>query len=192
MTKEISNSDDVIDSRDIIKRIEELEAKETAITDAKDALAEVAEADIERRKEIQEQIDALNAISEDDQPNEDVAKLVELESSIEDEFCDVTEAREALESAEDDFDEDEREELKQLRSLAEDGEGYASDWKYGAQLIRETYFETYARETADDLYGKELRDSQWPFSCIDWEQAAEELMQDYTSIEFGNVTYYVR
>lgn len=192
MTKEISNSDDVIDSRDIIARIEELADKESAITDAKDALAEAIEADAERRAEIQEQIDALNAISEDEQTNEDVAKLIELEASIEDESDEVTEARESLESAENDFDEDECEELKQLRSLAEDGDGYASDWKYGAQLIRESYFEKYARETADDLYGKELRDSHWPFSCIDWEQAAEELMQDYTAIEFGDVTYYVR
>lgn len=192
MTKEISNSDDVIDSRDIIERIEELEGKETAITDAKDVLAEITESDTERRETIQEQIDELNEISEENKSNEDVEKWMALQLSIEFDADNVTEAREAVESAEEDFDDDEREELKQLRSLAEDGDGYASDWKHGVQLIRESYFEEYAQETAEDLYGKELRDSVWPFSCIDWEQAAEELMQDYTSIEFGNVTYYVR
>ena len=35
-------------------------------------------------------------------------------------------------------------------------------------------------------------ESLWPYSCIDWEQAAEELQQDYMSVEFDGVTYWMR
>ena len=34
--------------------------------------------------------------------------------------------------------------------------------------------------------------SNWPFNCIDWEKAAEELQQDYMSIDFDGVTYWMR
>lgn len=191
-TDEITNSQDVIDSRDVIARIDELTDKETAISDAEAALAEALEDDKERRETIQEEIDELKKTSEEDMTNEDFTKLLDLESSIEDETDAVTEAREALESAKDDFDEDERDELRLLRELAEEAEGYASDWRHGETLIRESYFEDYARQTAEDLYGKELRDSVWPFSCIDWKEAARQLQQDYSGVEFGGVTYYVR
>lgn len=49
---------------------------------------------------------------------------------------------------------------------------------------------------------QELSDAKWPFTCIDWEQAAKELSHDYTSIELrpldengeecDAITYYYR
>ena len=51
-------------------------------------------------------------------------------------------------------------------------------------------FEDYARDLADDLHGTEK--CEWPSTCIDWKQAAEELQQDYTSIEFDGDTYWYR
>lgn len=59
-------------------------------------------------------------------------------------------------------------------------------------LIRETYFKDYAQELAEDIHGKAIRDVNWPFSCIDWEQAARELQMDYTAADFDGVTYYGR
>lgn len=59
-------------------------------------------------------------------------------------------------------------------------------------MIRESYFQTYAMELADDLHGKALKTPDWPFSCIDWEQAANELQHDYTGADFNGVTYYGR
>jgi hypothetical protein len=44
MSKEITNSDDIIDSRDVIARIEELEAERQALHDAVDEAAEAIEA----------------------------------------------------------------------------------------------------------------------------------------------------
>ena len=32
----------------------------------------------------------------------------------------------------------------------------------------------------------------WPYRCIDWQQVADELRQDYTSVSFDGITYWVR
>ncbi len=40
--------------------------------------------------------------------------------------------------------------------------------------------EAFARETAEGL-GYINRDARWPYTCIDWEHAAKELMMDYCS-----------
>ncbi len=59
-------------------------------------------------------------------------------------------------------------------------------------LIHEAYFEDYARQLADDLALYNDRNVSWPYTCIDWAQAAEELKQDYTSVDFDGETYWVR
>lgn len=106
----------------------------------------------------------------------------------------------------DELDDDERElwdELQALSALAEQGADYAPDWEYGETLVRDSYFATYAQELADDLgafsmlidtYSGKRQDisTQWPFTCIDWEQAARELQQDYTAVDFDGVTYWTR
>lgn len=117
-TKTISNSDDVIDSRDVIARIDELQD---------------------------------------------------------------TEGR----------DEDEQSELDALLALQEEAEGYCQDWKYGAGLVRDTYFKEYAQELAEDT-GMIPAGLSWPCTCIDWDQAARELQMDYTSVSFDGVDYWVR
>lgn len=30
----------------------------------------------------------------------------------------------------------------------------------------------------------------WPYNCIDWEKAANELKQDYSTVDFEGETYY--
>jgi hypothetical protein len=105
----------------------------------------------------------------------------------------IEELREAREAATDEspFDEDDAEELGKLEKLQEQAEGYCPDWTYGAALISDSYFEEYAEELADDI-GAIDRNAGWPLSCIDWAQAALELQQDYTSVEYGSTTYWVR
>ena len=88
-------------------------------------------------------------------------------------------------------DEAEQDELAALKALADQGEEWAEDWEYGAALIRDSYFEDYARELAEEI-GAVDRTASWPNSCIDWERAANELKQDYTSITFAGVDYWVR
>jgi len=86
--------------------------------------------------------------------------------------------------------EDERDELVTLLELAEEGETLA-DWQHGETLIRDSYFEEYARELAEDI-GAVASDAAWPAYCIDWQRAARELQADYTSLDFDGVTYWAR
>ena len=113
-----------------------------------------------------------------------------------DNSADVIDSRDVIERIEwlecqDSLDDDESEELKHLKALASEGADYAPDWKYGAALIRCTYFKEYAQELADDL-GLIKADVSWPYDCIDWDEAARQLKFDYTEIEFNGVSYFVR
>lgn len=47
--------------------------------------------------------------------------------------------------------------------------------------------EDFARDMAEQT-GALKDDNAWPYTCIDWEQAAKELMYDYTEID----GYYFR
>ncbi len=153
----IDNRQDIIDSRDIIARIEELESdRETlsdAVTDAKETLAEVAPEDAEKEY------------------------MQELQQA-------VTDAEEALADWED------AEEFKALQGLAEEAEG-SGDWAHGETLIRDSHFKQYAMDFADEI-GAVDSSASWPNTCIDWDQAADELQQDYTSVDYDGVTYWLR
>lgn len=97
----------------------------------------------------------------------------------------------SIEDIADSLCDDEVNELSILRSLQEDTEGCAEDWEYGITLIRDSYFEAYAQELAEEIDA--IPDNlSWPCSCIDWEQAARELQMDYTAVDFDGVTYWVR
>jgi len=111
---------------------------------------------------------------------------------------DVIEHIETLESeregatAPTDWDDSENgEELKALKALAGEASGYAEDWAYGEALIRDSYFETYAQDLAEDI-GAINKDASWPNDCIDWEKAADQLKQDYTEVDFDGVAYWTR
>jgi hypothetical protein len=80
------------------------------------------------------------------------------------------------------------EELAELEELADEASS-SPDWEYGEALINADYFTQYAQELAEDCY--EIS-SEWPFRCIDWEQAARELKMDYFSVDFGSQTFYIR
>ena len=100
------------------------------------------------------------------------------------------ESLELDESDEDEIDESNKEELRLLKALAEECEGYG-DWIQGIALIREDFFEEYAREFAEDI-GAISDDVSWPCNCIDWERAARELKIDYTEVDFDGVSYLFR
>jgi len=101
---------------------------------------------------------------------------------------DATEFNEAVEEASQalkEWDEsEEAEELKKLKALYD-------DISRDSTLIRESYFEDYAQQLADDL-GYTSSKMQWPYTCIDWEKAARELQSDYSCVDFDGVTYYTR
>lgn len=170
-TRTISNMDDVIDSRDVIERIGELES---LIAD----------------EEISEENGATPQLDENGKTREQIATCGECGKSWNDAL--IT-SRTPAPSSRCPYENihEEIAELKTLQALAEEAEGYAPDWKYGEALIRDSYFETYAQELADDI-GAINKDQNWPNNCIDWEEAARQLQQDYTSVEFDGVTYWIR
>lgn len=87
-----------------------------------------------------------------------------------------------------DNDQDDIEELAALRNLEKEA-SESPDWSYGETLIRDSYFAEYAQEMAEEV---ETIPECWPFNCIDWKQAAEELKYDYFQVDFDGVKYWIR
>lgn len=119
-----------------------------------------------------------------------------------DNYQDIIDVRDIIEHAEDhenrDPNEDTHEDvaeyaivatlLGQLRGNGGD-EQWRGDW-YPITLIRDSYFTSYAQELADDIGGEGR--NNWPYNCVDWNQAARELQMDYSTVEFNGVTYWYR
>ena len=150
----------IIDSRDVIARIEELEGELSL-----DYLEGF-------------ECKCLEAVDEDGEPQEPrEPKMVQC-GTCGWEWCErchpAPSARSWCEGIGPKHLEDEAEELAALKALAEEGENSAGDWEHGATLIREDYFETYAQELAEDI-GAVPKDLSWPACHIDWEAAADAL-----------------
>lgn len=179
MGREISNSDDVLDSRDVIARIEELESD----------LKSVHEFDVLARIEVLEE--ELKTAHEAD------AGLVEADFDKWLEGSDNPDAIELNElKAVADFDawleqiDGDAEELKALKEFAEEAEGCTEDWRHGATLIRESYFEEYCEELCKDI--GDLPKEIPHYIVIDWAATANNIRQDYTEVDYDSVAYLVR
>lgn len=143
----ISASDDIIDIRDVIERIEELET------------------------ELGEDRDEMSPSTDLKEWAEGVAKNDD--STVHDEAVEYLDLLALMEAAEGGGDEE-----------------WRGSWYY-SPLIRDTYFKEHAQQLAEDMGA--IKDGiGWPYTCIDWEQAANELLMDYTSIDFNGTTYYAR
>lgn len=88
-----------------------------------------------------------------------------------------------------DWDDDDVRELVELLEFKEAAEPCTSEWKYGATFIRDSYFREYAEQLAEDI-GAINSDAGWPNNCIDWEQAANDLLADYSTFTVGGCTYH--
>jgi hypothetical protein len=95
-----------------------------------------------------------------------------------------------LATDEDDLDDEERDELRILRAVAEQADSYG-DWQYGESLIRDSHFPEYAQELAEDI-GAITSGAPWPLNCIDWDEAADQLKQDYMSVDIDGTEYWMR
>lgn len=172
-SRDISNTDDVIDSRDVIARIEELEG---ILADAQEELDD--EQDPEKHG--------------DERDAEDPSDIATCGA------CGLSwnntrsSSRTPTPSGRCPFEHvhEEAEELRTLKALEEEAAS-SPDWTYGETLIRDSYFREYAEQLADDL-GAVDRDARWPVCYIDWDAAADALKQDYSSVDFDGVTYWIR
>ena len=75
--------------------------------------------------------------------------------------------------------------------LEREAKDCCSDYDYGETLIRDSFFKEYTMELASEISDSKNADV-WPYTCIDWDQAARELKYDYSSVDFGGVTYWIR
>ena len=109
--------------------------------------------------------------------------------------ADKTAAQDAVDAAEEalsDWIDSNESEFEALKTLCEEGSNYAGGWQHGAALVKDSYFVEYAQQLASDMHGTRACDSSWPFNCIDWDQAANLLKQDYTEISAGGESYWVQ
>ena len=86
-----------------------------------------------------------------------------------------------------------RDELEGLKEEAEDIFELRDDCNHyarGNALINEDHFVDYIRQMAEDMDG--IDTSNWPYDHINWDEAAEALRVDYTTITWRGNDFYVR
>lgn len=158
-----------IDTRDLADKMEqlvdEIDIKETEITDIKDKIEEL-------ELEIGEIPDIEGYESEFDR--------MDHISQLEEEINNLTEDIELLRTDIDDLSDD----LKEIRDL----ESEIEDFEYGVTLIPESEFTDYVREFCIDC-GYITKDvPSW--IEVDWEGTAKNLMADFIEVEYEGQTYY--
>jgi flagellar hook-basal body complex protein FliE len=169
--------DDMIDSRDLIARHEDLQ-------DEYDGLVsdlEEAKDNYDQHKTSKSSTDELS-LTEEEEFEETLEELQEA----------IDEAQEALDQFNQSYEKDELDLLTEVIAEGED----APDWNHGTAIIHENYFTQYTQDLIEDTceLPKEFISGQWPWShvSIDFESAAEELKQDYKTIDADGQTYYLR
>ena len=201
---DFTNTDDVIDVRDIIARVEELREQRTArwvagynmagyLPDTEPAEFDNAE---DAKRYIIETVKRAEDETEDETEAETLcafAEDVNLETA--DEFSSQCGAYVywVREDGVMGLDDDETEELETLESLLEKIKGYGGDehWQgnwYPVALIRDSYFEEYMDEMVADCY--EIPKDLPSFMLITLDYKA--LQMDYSSVEFDGETYWYR
>lgn len=78
-----------------------------------------------------------------------------------------------------------------LKAFLDELNDCTSEVSSGETCILDDYFEEYAEEFAADIGAIDPR-AGWPLNCINWKQAAKELLYDYSEATWDGYTYYVR
>lgn len=211
---QFDGTQDTMDSRDIMERIEDLEGKRKpwiagcnmpgfmpdttpeAFADHSDAVEWLKET---MRRHIEEDSEDESKAGLVQELEEALSGLEKLEETCEDfEFGRTANAYHYWidKQPRDGLTPDEAEELAELKALEAEASS-SPDWRYGEQLIRDSYFEEYAEQLIDDCYpdvAKALGSGDWPMRHLklDIEDAAEELKQDYFDVTYCGVTYWIR
>ena len=165
--------DDYIDSRDLIKRMEELNDTYESLNDQVDFMAEIVNDYAEQIEEFENEGDEL--------PEElwDRAEQADVDHKL------------ALEALDEFVTSEEYDELQELIRVDKECSLYAPEWEDGVTLINIDKFTEYTQQYARDI-GVASDDETWPYTCINWDEAADELAMDYTTVEFYGTTYLYR
>lgn len=116
-----------------------------------------------------------------------IVNLVSVEDVTSESILDSRDLADLLRTLDEDSEDEEEREL--FAALEELRDQVGSEWKHGVTLIQDSYFEDYAREMADGIYGVE----KGPLAdYIDWERWAADVQADYSSVEMGGTTFWYR
>lgn len=201
---EVNNKQDILDSRDIIERIAELQdmiaTRYVAGYNMPGYLPDSEPCEFDNQEDAKDYIISVIERLLEDLP--ETTYLSEQYESLLDEMANQPDAFDddfsfivgnycfwVKEDGEMGLDEYDREELDILLKLQEECEGY-SDWKYGETLIRESYWEDYVQELVEEL-GYISKDFPWWIE-VNWGRTAENVAQDYTTVDFDGTDYYIR
>lgn len=143
----------------------------------------------------------------------DVRDLIERYEELEDELSAITDIEDEIESLDPKEDkeeirtakenleekkkelEDEQEEFNQLQDILDELKGNGGDeqWRgdwYPITLINSDYFTEYTQELVEDCGYISKDFPSW--IEVDWEETADNVKIDYTTIEIGDEEYYYR
>lgn len=199
----MNNMDDVIDSRDIIARIEELEGEKVeqwvagynmagympdnepavfeSFDDAKSYILETLENYIDDEVEGNPESTRIPAWR---QMYENIKTTDEGDFSFVDGgICFFVSQEESILT-----DKGDAEELRILTELAEECESLTSEFQHGEALIRRDYFETYMDKMVEDCYTLPKDMPSWMSIVLDY----DALEQGYSSVDFDGVEYLIR
>ena len=172
MRTEINNKQNVLDSRDIIEYLEELESERDELIEK---LEELTEKEIDLKDEFND--------AEDDH---------DWKERIEADLDKLNNEKENIQRDLDEFDEDGGD-YAVMKSLNDEGESYfGSDWSYGVTLVLDSYFTEFAEEFCKDIGDVPTDLPAYIENNIDWEGVAEDLKADYAELDFDGVTYWAR
>lgn len=82
------------------------------------------------------------------------------------------------------------EEYEELKDFIEELSEYCSDFRYGATIIHEDYFEEYAKEMCEECGYVGSDHPTW--IEIDWNATAWNLKHDYTEVCYDNENFFIR
>ncbi len=157
----------IIDTRDLHERYEELEELKSAHDYAKENLDDA-------KQELEEYLKNHESNTEPS-PEE-----VELRANVEAAEAELSDAQDELSSE----DLDEFEELDNLK------DEIGSEWYHGCILIPEEDFVEYCQELCEDI--GDIPKNIPSYIVIDWDATADNLRQDYSEVEYQGQTYLYR
>jgi hypothetical protein len=158
-------SDEIIDSRDLLKRHGELQ-------DEYDSL-------VESLGEANENLESVRS------GDSTLVELQDAENS-------VAEAQEALDAFNQSFEKDELDTLTEVISQAEDSPDWSYGEALILDSYFVTYIQDLVEDCYE--MPKELNSGKWPWNhvTLDYAAAAEEAKQDYIEVDVGGSVYYIR
>jgi hypothetical protein len=178
---------DILDTRDLNERLDELIDLDGAEIEARDAF-ELAKARFQTEKE---NLDFHEKRLEETRETGTDVEIEAAEADTDAAELEFDKAEEEFDDCESELqdaklDDSDRAEYEELSELRED----ISGWQHGVTLIPEDDFEDYCQELCEDI-GDIPKDFP-SYIVIDWESTCNNLKADYAEIEYQGETYLYR